>query len=110
MSTAAIAAEFDITQRTVQRAVKDFEAAPSPVDERPMQIVENTLRTYRRMRSDFEALAARYEITNPQAAIGAKRQARETLHDYLELLFDLGKLPDLDRVRAEGELYRLAMR
>jgi hypothetical protein len=103
-----IAQEFGITDRMVRMVLADYEAQPSGLDHRPMEIVEDLSRLYRSTYRDFFALAARYEESNPTAAVGARRQARDTLADWITLLAAIGKLPtDLEVLATQADLLRL---
>lgn len=103
-----IAEEFELSPRTVRRIVRQSARLRSPLDERPMDLIERSARLLRRMFADAQLMAFEYSQWNPSAAIGAKKLALEALDRELQLLTDLGKLPeDLALVRDEAELVRI---
>lgn len=109
VSATEIAAEFGISPRTVRRVVKQAARVRSPLEQRPMELVENALRLYSRMHADAELLAFRYCEWSPHATIAAKRLALEALDRYRILLTDLGKFPvHLNLFRNEAEMNRVA--
>jgi hypothetical protein len=105
----AVAAEFGVSLRTVQAVVAAQRAAPSMLDEVPMQIVEDFIRSMRGRIADFHVMAYRHADANPSVAVAALKGAQATQERLLELLTCMGKLPEkLELFRAESELRRLA--
>ncbi len=108
VSTKRIASEFDVSEQSVRSVLRDFRAMPSGLEQSPTEILEELMRWHRSAVADFVRLAAKYENVNAPAAIGAKRQARETMADYVTLLASIGKLPtNLGTLRVEAELRKL---
>lgn len=106
--TSTVAAEFEVTQRTVQRVVERFDAAPTLLDARPMEIIERMLRRWQRMIADFEGLAYRYADSNPTAALGAKKAAADAANELTRLLVQVGKMPEnLEYFRTTAEVRHL---
>lgn len=104
-----VAEEFKITERQVRRIETERAKMPSGLDERPMDILEGLMRAYRADIADFEAMAYLYRNSFPSAAVGAKKAARETRREYVEMLFALGKLPtNLELFKSEAAMMRYA--
>ena len=102
-----IAEEFEISARRVRAVLEQARKAPSPLDRTPMELVEELLAGHHRIYCDLVVFAAACRESNPPVALGALKAAGVAL-DRLQGLLELtGKLPDLDRVRGETELYRL---
>jgi predicted transcriptional regulator len=108
-STAMIAEEFEITDRQVRRVLADERKMPSGLDDAPIEILEDMLRSYRGSIADFQAMAYEYRESHPNVALGAKRAADDARDRYAHLLTVAGKLPEnLELFRAESVLRRLA--
>jgi hypothetical protein len=102
------AAQFGLAERTVRAIAAGARATPSPLDERPMQVLEDLLRIYRRMAADFAVLAYANVDRNPSVTLGAMKMQLAALEAFVGLLDAVGFLPtDLSVIRAEGELLRL---
>lgn len=109
VTNAAIAAEFDITERSVERIVADMRTVPSPLDELPMQILEELTTGLRISIGDYERMAFAWFDVNQSAALGAKKAADETRARLGALLAEVGKLPtNLELFRSEMEMQRIA--
>jgi hypothetical protein len=107
-SHADLAAEFGVSERSVRDIVGNFHKRPSLLNTPPLAIVEDLIALTRSMVGEFQAMAARTEETNPAVALGAKRQARESLSDLVVLLASIGKLPtDLEVLAAQADLLRM---
>jgi hypothetical protein len=108
---AEVASEFAVSERTVRLAKERAAKAPSLLDEVPMAIVEEMLRSMRRLIADFYVMAYRHADANPSVAVAALKGAHATQERLLELLTGLGKLPeDMELFRAESELRAVADR
>lgn len=104
-----LAEDFAITPTRVRQILRDRSRAPSVLEARPMQLLEDLLRTYRDDIADLEAMARRYLDSHPAVALGAKRSAIETREKLVMVLESLGKLPDnLELFRSESEMLRVA--
>lgn len=108
-STKDVAAEFEVTQRTVQRAQAEFESMPSVLNLSPSDVLVEMGRSYRRLIGDFEAMAFVHSTSNPSVALGAKKAAAESMRAYVVMLAEVGLLPEnLELFRAESVLRGLA--
>jgi transcriptional regulator with XRE-family HTH domain len=104
-----IAAEFGITTRTVERVLADRRSVRSPLDDSPMQLLEELAVGFRLAIGDYEAMAVSWFDTNQAASLGAKKAADETRARLASLLADVGKLPtNLELFRSEMEMQRIA--
>src|SRR5947209_7033864 len=65
VSQQEIAQEFGVSTRTVRAVVDRVRRTRSPLDERPMELIEYALRIHFRQHADFYALAARNVDSNP---------------------------------------------
>jgi uncharacterized protein (DUF433 family) len=109
LSPSVIAAEFDVTVRTVERVLAEQRSLPSPLDDRPMKLLEDLARGYRLAIGDYEAMAVAWFEVNQSAALGAKKAADETRARLATLLGDVGKMPsNLELFRSEMEMQRIA--
>lgn len=108
---ADVAETFELTARQVRRILKDHHAVPTALDARPMEIVEEAIRMYRRAIADFEAMADYYRDSHPNVTLGAKRSAIDT-RERLQMLLEItGKLPgNLELFRQEAEIVRAGQR
>lgn len=108
-STKAVAAEFEVDQRTVRRARAEFVAMPSVLELSPSDVLVEMGRSYRRLIGDFEAMAFAHAASNPSVALGAKKAAAESMRAYVVMLTEVGLLPEnLELFRAESVLRGLA--
>lgn len=104
-----IAREAGVSARQCQRIVKHAQQVPSPVEQTPMQLVEDLVRGFSRSIADYEGMAFAWADTNQSASLGAKKAADETRARLAALLETVGKLPDnLELFRSEAEMIRLA--
>lgn len=109
LSNAMIASEARVTERTVERVLADRRGVRSPLDESPMQLLEELAVGFRLAIGDYEAMALAWFETNQTAALGAKKAADETRIRLAAFLSDVGKLPsNLELFRSEAEMQRIA--
>lgn len=88
------AAEAGVTTRQAKRSVASRrETAPIVLGIDPAKIIEDMAEQIQLSIGDFEAMAATYVATNPNAAIGAKRSANDARSQLLSLLQATGRLP-----------------
>lgn len=103
-----VAARYSITPRQVQRIYAEFKMRRSTLDARPMQIIERAIATYEQQMEVALALAAATADEQPNIAIAAVKTHTTLLERYLQLLSDVGKLPDnLEVFRMESEMLRI---
>lgn len=103
----AVAKEWGITRRSVQRTAESFAARRTALDDRPMEIIERLLRTYEQQLADFSRMMVAHAERTPAVAIAAMKGYTDTLERYTLLLSDIGKLPDnLELFRSETEMIR----
>ncbi len=107
MPTPQIAEEFDISARRVRAVLEQARNAPSPLDRTPMAIMAELLAGHHRIYCDLRVLAAACSTSNPPVSLGALKGAAVALERFQGLLELTGKLPSLDLVRGEAELYKL---
>lgn len=106
---AEIAKEAGIDKRSCQRVVEQLREVPSLLDERPMKLLEDLVRSLTRSIADYEGLAFEWADTNHTAALGAKKAADETRFRLAVLLENVGKLPDnVELYRTEEEMRQIA--
>lgn len=108
---AAIAAEAQVSVRTVEEVVKRTRKIRSPLDRTPMELLEDLVRLFELDAADFEAMAALHMADQPNVAVRSKRAAVETRKAFAELLAHVGKLPtDLELFRSEMEMQQIGER
>src|SRR2546423_904054 len=78
-----IGEEFGVSGRTVRAVLERARHARSPLEERPMQLIEDALRAYLRQRADLLVLAWVNAEKNSPVALGALRAAGDNLDRYL---------------------------
>lgn len=106
-----IAREAGISIRSCQRAVETRKQMPTDLERAPMELVEEFTRDFRASIADYEAMAFAYSATNPTAALGAKKAADESRSRLINLLDNIGKLPDnFELFRSEVEMMLIAER
>lgn len=89
-----IAAEAGMTLSGAKRAVRARrENAPIVLSIDPAKIIEDMAEQLTLSIGDFEAMAAAFLGTNPNAAIGAKRSANDAREQLLRLIQATGRLP-----------------
>lgn len=109
LTNAMIAAEFGITERSVERVLADQRKVQSPLDQVPMQILEDLVRGVQLAAGDFEAMSVAWFDVNQSASLGAKKAAVEARIQLGSLLREVGKLPEnLELFRSEMEMQRIA--
>ncbi len=91
-----IAEEFELAERRVRAVLERARTAPSPLDQTPMQLVEELLRGHHRIYCDLIVLANTCGTSNPPVALGALKGAAVALERFQSLLELTGKLPSLD--------------
>lgn len=107
----AIAAEADVTTRTVERVIAARRGVRSPLDDAPMQLLEELAVGLRLSIGDYEAMALAWFDCNQSASLGAKKAADETRARLATLMADVGKLPsNLELFRTEEKLRQIALR
>lgn len=109
LSNVVIAAEAGVTERTIERILAEARRMRSPLEDSPMELLEELARGFRLAIGDYEAMALGWFDTNQSASLGAKKAADETRIRLATLLHDLGKLPEnLETFRSEMEMQRIA--
>lgn len=104
-----VAKEAHVSVKTAQRVVDAANELPSPLDARPMELLEALARGLLRSIADYEGMAFAWQMTNQTAALGAKKAADETRGRLAGLMADVGKLPEnLELFRSEMEMRRIA--
>jgi hypothetical protein len=107
-----VATEFGISTRSVSRIRTKFVEQPTALDQPPMLIVEDALRSYDKQLEVWSALAERYSRSHNGGAIvvAALRGYADTLERKMRVLRALGQLPaNLSTFRMEGDLIRLGL-
>lgn len=109
LSNAMIAAEVGITERSVERVLQTRRGVRSPLDDSPMQLLEELAVGFRLAIGDYQAMAVAWFDVNQAAALGALKAADETRVRLATMLADVGKLPtNLELFRSEMEMARIA--
>lgn len=105
----AIAAEVDLSVEQVRRVLRGKRGVRSPLEETPMQLLEDLARGFKLSVGDLEAMAAAWVHDNHNAALGAKKAANDARRHFMDLMATVGKLPtDLELFQQEAALQRVA--
>jgi Ribonuclease G/E len=105
--TRDIARDHDLSVAQVNAILRRFNAAPTPLDSAPMEILERALRVYRQQMRDFAHMAADTLDRAPAVAVAAQKGFADAFERYMLLLSQLGKLPDnLELFKREQEMHR----
>lgn len=109
MPYAVIAVEAGVGVRQVERVVAGRRGIRSPLEDSPMDLLDELAVGYRLSIGDFEAMALAWFESNQSASLGAKKAADETRARLAALLEVVGKLPeDLELFRSEVQMQRIA--
>ena len=109
VSRLAVSAEFAISRQAVDGVMARWRKARSPLEGKPMEMIDWLARRYLRQVGDLEVMAAVNAERNPSVALGAKKAAGDALTRYTELMISVGVLPEnLSLIRAEAVLRHLA--
>ena len=109
MPHAVIAAEAKVSVRQVERIVAGNRGVRSPLEDTPMELLDELAVGYRLAIGDFEAMALAWFDSNQSASLGAKKAADESRGRLAALLEVVGKLPeDMELFRSEAQMQRIA--
>jgi len=109
MPYAVIAAEAKVSVRQVERIVAGNRGVRSPLEDTPMELLDELAVGYRLAIGDFEAMALAWFDTNQSASLGAKKAADESRARLATLLEVVGKLPEnMELFRSEAQMQRIA--
>jgi predicted transcriptional regulator len=103
-----VAAELECTDRTVRNAIERSKRSRSPLEGRPVELVEQRLRALARAEQSYRVFAWANSERNPSVALGAMKAADAVAAQLDEMLIAIGKLPeDLALLRAQAEMERV---
>ena len=91
---AAIAAEAEVSERTVKRVIAERQAiGEALLDRDPIDVVRDLATQWEGSIADMEAMASAYVEDNPAVALGAKKGADQARERLLLLLQATGRMP-----------------
>jgi hypothetical protein len=106
---AEVARDAAVTVRTVERVAKEARAQRSPIEEAPMDRLEDLARGFVRDIADFRSAAWAWFDVNQAASLGALKGASEARMRLATMLENVGKLPsNLEVFRTEMEMQHIA--